>query len=332
MLYITTANEKDAYTSHRTLKADRGPDDGLFVPFRLPTMEKSYFEELKIKSSGQIIAEIMNLFFSCGLSGWDVDFCIGKNPIKVRTMNHKLSIAEIWHNHQLKYEYIENALFSKICSNQFGSSCPTEWFRIAINIAVIFAIFGELMKQGITDSAQLVDIAVAEGDFSAPISAWYARMMGLPIGTIVCSCKDNSSVWDLVQRGQINTGNCSQQEGLERLLQSAFGCNEVCEYKHVCNNGSVYSLDEEKSNLISSTMFAAVISKDRIPAVINSMYRTNEYIIDENTAFVYAGLQDFRTRVSTGNNALLLAMNSPDLSLEQISNATGVSKEQLKTR
>lgn len=332
MLYITTVNDKDAYTAHKTLITDRGPNEELFVPFHLPVLEISFLEGLKTKSSGQIIADILNMFFSCGLSGWDVDFCVGKNPIKVQTMNHKLLIAEMWHNHEAKYDYIGKALFSKIFPNQSSADKPTEWFRIAIHIAVLFAVFGELLKQGVTELSKPIDIAVLEGDFTAPISAWYARKMGLPIGTIVCCCEDNSSVWDLVQRGEINTGNCSHPEGLERLLQSAFGCSEVREFKKICDNGSVYSLNEDKSNLINGTMFAAVISKDRIPAVINSMYRTNEYFIDENTAFAYAGLQDFRTRVSTGYNGLLLAMNSPDLSLEQISKATGVSKEQLMKR
>ncbi len=331
MLYITTVTDKDAYTAHRTLQENRAPDGGMFVPFYLPILEDSYIDSLGTKSFGQIVAEIMNLFFSCHMNGWDVDFCIGKNPIKIKSMNHKLTVSEIWHNHESRFDYIEKALYSKICGNQSAKQKPTEWFCIAVRIAVLFAVFGELIKNNITGGTQPVDIAVPTGNFSDPISAWYARKMGLPIGVIICSCENDSIVWDLIQRGEINTGNCKQLEGVDRLIQSTFGCDEVNRFKHACDQGAVYSLDEEKSKLISSAMFAAVIGKDRIPSVINSMYRTNGYIIDENTALAYAGLQDYRTRVSGGHHGILIASDSPDLSLEMISNATGVPKEHLRS-
>lgn len=332
MLYITTFSDKDAYTAHRTLQSDRAPDGGLFVPFFLPTYENAYIESLITKSFGEIVAEIMNLFFSCRLNGWDIDFCIGKNPIKINSMNHKVTFSELWHNHESKYSYIEKALYTKICPNQPATQQPTEWFCIAVRISVLFAVFSELFKQGITDFTQLVDISVPTGDFAAPISAWYARKMGLPVGTIICSCEDNSYVWDLIQRGEVNTGNCAQPEGLQRLIQGALGYDEVIRYRAVCENGSVYSLDDENINLINSIMFSAVIGKERIPAVINSIYRTSQYVIDENTALAYAGLQDYRTRVSNGHHGVLLAYDSPDLCIDTISKATGVPKSDLQTR
>ena len=330
MLYITTVNQNDAYTAHRTLTADRAPDGALFVPFHLPKFDSGDLIALTEKNTGQIIADILNLFFSCGLSGWDVDFCIGKNPIKVKTMNHKLLLAEVWHNHAARYQYIESALFSRISLNQSKNDIPTEWFHVASQIAVLFAVFAEFMKQNIVDLSQPVDIAVPSDDFSAPISALYARKMGLPIATIICSCDDNSPVWDLIQRGEINGTSVNRPEGLERLIQNVFGCNEACAYKRSYNNGATYTLCEEGFKLINKAMFAAVIGKDRIPSVINSMYRTNEYLIDEKTALIYAGLQDFRTRVSTGNSGLLLSFDCPEHSIDQISKATGISSDKLK--
>ena len=36
MLYVTTRNNRDAYTARRALTENRGPDGGFFVPFREP--------------------------------------------------------------------------------------------------------------------------------------------------------------------------------------------------------------------------------------------------------------------------------------------------------
>ena len=332
MLYITTLNDKDAYTAHRTLRSDCAPDTGEFVPFYLPAFEQEYIQSLAEKGTGQIVADVMNLFFSCGLTGWDVDFCIGKNPVKLKTMNHKIVISETWYNHEDKYKYIENALYARICPNNERAGKPTEWFRVAVRVAVMFATYSELLKQNVVTADQLFDVAVPVGDFTAPISAFYAGKMGLPVGTTVCSCDDSNNIWDLVQRGEVNPGVCTYQKGIERLLQGLYGCDEVHRYRQSYETGAGYHFEEEDFSKLDGLVFAAVIGKDRIPSVINSMFKTSDYLIDECTAYAYAGLQDFRTRIANGRPGLLFALNNPALSFEQISAATGVSKDQLKKR
>ena len=36
MLYVTTRNNRDAFTAQRVLTENRGPEGGLFLPFREP--------------------------------------------------------------------------------------------------------------------------------------------------------------------------------------------------------------------------------------------------------------------------------------------------------
>ena len=49
MLYVTTRDDKDAYTAHRTLHSDFAPDGGQFVPFKLPVFTE---EEIKRFADG----------------------------------------------------------------------------------------------------------------------------------------------------------------------------------------------------------------------------------------------------------------------------------------
>ena len=82
MLYVTTRNKHDAYTAHRTLLADRAPDGGLYLPFRLVTLDHQQVLALANKTFGQCVAEILNRFFACQLTGWMWSFALADTPLR----------------------------------------------------------------------------------------------------------------------------------------------------------------------------------------------------------------------------------------------------------
>jgi len=98
VLYKTTRDDNDTYTAHRVLHENRASDGGVFIPFRMPLFSEKEIAELVSVGFGETVAAILNKFFSCHLTGWDVDFCIGRNAIKLDTMSHRMVVAELWHN------------------------------------------------------------------------------------------------------------------------------------------------------------------------------------------------------------------------------------------
>lgn len=64
MLYVTTRNNRDAYTAQRVLRENRGPDGGLYVPFREPVFSWEEIDALKEKSFHQCVAEVLNRLFN----------------------------------------------------------------------------------------------------------------------------------------------------------------------------------------------------------------------------------------------------------------------------
>ena len=77
MLYLTTRDKFDTYTVYRTLHEDTAPNGGLFFPFRLPAVS---LETLKGKTFCECVADVLNLFFSAGLTGKEVEFSVGRYP------------------------------------------------------------------------------------------------------------------------------------------------------------------------------------------------------------------------------------------------------------
>ncbi len=343
MLYITTRNKNDAYTAHKTLSQDRASDGGLFVPFQMPILQPAEIAALKDKSFGQCVADVLNLFFSARLDGWDVDFAIGRYPVKTVPMSRRTFVAEAWHNPDSDFARVVRNLSSRIQGSEDTQGVPSNWAWIAIRIAVLFGFFGDLMRQGVTDGTQLVDVAVAAGDFSGPIAVWYAREMGLPVGMILCTCNENSSVWDLLHHGELRTDSVAIHtntplcdvglpENLERLIFGQLGAGESLRFHHLCQEGRPYQPSEEDLSLLRKGMFAAVVSQKRMESVIYNVYRTSTYLLDPYSALAYGGLQDYRSTVGEGRNTLLLTERSPICSAATVAKAMGITVQDLKER
>lgn len=309
MLYLTTADKFDTYTVYRTLTGDTAPNGGLYLPFKMP---KIAIEDLTEKSFCECIAQILNLFFSAGLTGKEVEFCVGRYPVRIQPGHQKLLIAQIWRNLDGSYSKMERRLAARICKNADGDMKITSWLAIAIRIAVLFGLFSEIFRQNDGMLDQTVDIAVPSGDFRLPMSVWYAREMGLPVGKIVCACKHDSAVWDFLHLGELHTAAADPANTeLERLIHGTLGVREALRYREVCSIGGVYTLTSEATKQLSRGIFCAVVSEDRLSSVVSNVYRTNSCILGPDTAAAYGSLMDYRGRSGESRTALLLADQNP---------------------
>lgn len=340
MLYVTTRTKDDVFTAARSMNLDRGTDGGLFIPFHLPVFSRQEISALAEKSFGQNVADFLNLFFSTKLSGWDVDMAIGRLPVRHSTMNYRIIVSELWHNADCRFSKVVEALAERIHPDGQIIGPPSNWVKTAVRIAVLFGVFGELQKAGEIRSDSPVDIAVPTGDFALPMAAWYCRKMGLPIGTIICGCNENRALWELLHRGQMDTGvfavNTNTPEDdyaippdLERLICECCGQEEAGSFFWSCTEGGTYAPAEINAEAIRRGMFAAVVSKDRVSTIIPSVYRTNQYVFDPYAALAYGALADYRARKGMSNRALILCERDPSRYAQTISKI--IASAELKT-
>lgn len=343
MLYVTTRSKHDVYTAPITLKQNRAPDGGMFVPFRLPELEKSYIRGLSGHTFGENVADMLNLFFSTRLTGWEVDIAVGRFPVKVRTINRKTLVAEMFHNVERNFHRIVNALSTIIHPDGEIIGKYTDWSEIAVRISLLFGIFGELFRGEHITVGQSVDVAISAGNFAGPMSCWYAREMGLPIGTIICGCNENGSAWELLHRGQLATDALAVQTStpdcdfavapdLERLICGTCGQEEAMNFCWSCTEGGTYVPSPEAYDAMRRGMFASVVSQNRVDSIIPNLYRTNQYVPDLYSALAYGALMDYRSRTGSNNMTLLLAQNGPLSNPDGVAKAMNISVFELKHR
>ena len=336
MLYVTTRNRLDSFTASRVLLENRGPDGGLFVPLHLPKLSSEDCVRLAEIPFGKCVAEILNLFFSTKLTGWDVDFSIGRYPVRLESLAHRIHMAETWHNPDWQYLRVEKNLKALIKAE---TDLPGNWVSVAVRMAVLAGVLGnrELLGSG------PVDISVVSGDFTLPISAWYLREMGFPVGNIICCCNENNQFWDLLCNGQMRTDAVSHctivQEAditlpvdLERLISACGGIWETEGYLGCCRTGALYTVSDAMLQQLRQGLYACVISSIRVETTIPNVYKTHNYVMSPASALAYAGLLDYRAKAGITRSAIVLCDKSPVLDAEIVAKVMGIPVSELKKR
>lgn len=310
MLFVTTRNKVDSVTALHVLNHDRSTDGGYFVPLQLPKVSPSALEAMAGQSFGQCMANILNLFFNCRLDGWDVDFCIGRQSVRIVPLSQKICIAECWHNPDRDFGRIVRNLSSRIRADKENIQ-PTYWARMSVTIAILFAVYAQLRRQQILCEGQPMDISVTDDGFSLPMAGWYARRMGLPIGNVICACRDNSRLWDFFRNGVLPTGATSGHpglvQGLEPLVYSVLGREEALRFSQTVSSGGQFVLQDRKRQLLSNGFRACVIGSHRINSMLHNALTASAYQFDQQCALAYAGLQD--TRTSEGENRVTVLLS-----------------------
>lgn len=326
MLYVTTREKYDAFTTARTLASDYGPKGGLYLPYKLPRLSAEEVSALKDQAFGHNVAMLLNLFLGSRLTGWDVEFCIGRYPVKVSVMGQKVAVAECWRNLEGSYEKMERQLAGRICDSSARDVNVTSWLRIAIRIAVLAGIFGELQRQGITEP---IDVSVPDDDFCIAMAVWYGRCMGLPVANIICGCGEGSDTWNLIHNGQLRgAGNTATEP--ERLVYETLGVDACLRYVEADVRGGLYSFRPDQMEILRKGLFAAVVSNERMVTAIPNVYRTNSYILDSGAAVSYSALMDYRARTGESRCALLIADQSPADTAAEVAAVLNISQEELK--
>lgn len=340
MLYVTTRNHKDAYTANRALCEMRGPDGGVYVPFRAPKLSDADIDALDDKSFNTRVADTINLLFNTQLSCWDVDFCVGRRPVRLSAMSHRIVFGECWHNPEWDISYMVRGLANKTRAKGSADDLG-DWPQIGVRIAILFGIFGELQRAGIASRETPVDVSVLSGDFAAPMAAWYARAWGLPIGNIVCCCNENHSLWELLHHGELRTGNVAVRTSipdadvalptsLERLVHACGGYAETYKYVNVCRRGGVYRPNDVILSRLRGGVDVSVVSAARMNSAIINVYRTHQYLMGPYTALCYTGLLDYRARTGESRYSLILSEKSPSRDIQTVAAAMGISETELQ--
>lgn len=318
MQYATTRNDQTKYSYLYALNDDRALDGGLYVPAEMPVFTPEQIAGFAMKNANQAVAELLNLMFDQELTRWDVDFAVGRYPVRLSALGRNIAIAESWHNPDWDFSAMVTGLAALVRGSRDTSLQVGSWAGVAVRIGVFFGVFGELMREGIAGDGKIVDLAIPSGDLSAVAAARFAREMGLPIGNIVICCNENDNLWHLIKYGEMRTGNPLQHTstpdcdhiiapGLEWLIHSCGGAAETARFVQCCADAKAFFPEDETLKNLQQGMYVSVVGRNRVESTVYNVYKDQKYVFGPYSALTHAGLMDYRAKTGTGRFALLLS-------------------------
>lgn len=339
MLYVTTRNDRDAYTVHRVLREDRGPDGGLYLPFRMPVFSWEDLEEMAGLPFNGRMAGILNRLFNTNLTQWNLDFCGGQMPVEMVQLPQRVLLAQCWQDRCRDLPFLVRSLAERL--RQDGDPRPSDWVQIAVRIALLFAVFTEWIKHGTVSREKPMDVAFLSGELTGPVSAWYARSWGLPIGNIILCCNENGQLWELFHRGQLRTdciavstatpdGDVALPVGLERLVFAAGGCQEVARYLDAARRGGIYDPSEAVLEKLRRGLYVSVVGQQRMEAIIQGVYTNSGRLLSPYGALCYGGVLDYRVKTGESRPSMVFSEKSPGRDSKVVAAALGISPEELE--
>lgn len=316
MLYVTTLNRIETYTAQATLEQATGPEGGLFLPMTLPNLESRLAELLDLPF-WDCVAELLNQFFPLRLRGEQLAGGLETpEPVFIR---HKIAVAELWDRQTGSVQGLRDRLRRSMGA---GVEAPESWPDVAVDMGLLFALYGAICRAGWLRPGDRVNLAAAAGPFTMPVAAWYARRMGLPIGEIICVCNDNGMPWELLHRGEARLDGSCRATGLplldiglpcnlERLVAESLGVSSAAAYRQAAREGALFSLNAGQQATLRQGISVSVVGEKRAQPMVPRIYHTSQYLLSPYSALVYCGLGDYRSLEGEGTPALLLAEESP---------------------
>ena len=195
--------------------------------------------------------------------------------------------------------------------------------RLAPQVVYYFIAYAELVRRGAIRSGEAVDYVVPTGNFGDILAGYFARLMGLPVGRLVCASNANRILTDFLttgvydrRRAFLKTTSPSMDilisSNLERLLYLATeDADKVTSLMKALSENGVYTLAGEPLRKIQAVFSAGCCDETQSRATIGRVWRECGYLADPHTAVALHVAGEYKKTRENNTPLVVLSTASP---------------------
>ncbi len=196
--------------------------------------------------------------------------------------------------------------------------------RLAPQLVYYFSAYRDLIDSNRIKVGDKVDYVVPTGNFGDILAGFYAKLLGLPVGRLVCAANENNVLTDFIRTGTYDknrpffkTSSPSMDilvsSNLERLLFLASGNNteSVSKWMEDLNTKGSFTVDNNTLSYIQNSFDTWFCTEEETEKEINSCWKENRYLCDPHTAVAYHAAKCFEKDKKSGNPCVILSTASP---------------------
>ena len=195
--------------------------------------------------------------------------------------------------------------------------------RLAPQIMYYFRSYRSLLDAGKITLGDEVNFSVPTGNFGDILAGYFAKLLGLPVGKLICASNANNVLTDFIRTGTYNrlrpllkTTSPSMDilvsSNLERLLYLLSGDTAlVAELMGKLNKEGSYTVPATLLEKIQSELTAYCCDDARAEEIMGRVYKDYGYLCDPHTASGWAAAEDYVAETGDNRAMVVLSTASP---------------------
>ena len=205
----------------------------------------------------------------------------------------------------------------------FSSANSINIGRLVPQVVYYVYAYTRLLANGTLKNGERMNVTVPTGNFGNILAAYYAKLMGTPIGKLVCASNDNKVLFDFFTTGTydrnrefILTTSPSMDilisSNLERLIYMIAGCDakKTTELMNSLKETGRYEITPEMKEKLADFV-GGYATEDKTAETIGELYRKTGYVIDTHTAVAATVANEYRANTKDQTVMLVASTASP---------------------
>ena len=203
-----------------------------------------------------------------------------------------------------------------------SSANSINWGRLVPQIVYYVSAYCDMLASGALKYGDKLDVCVPTGNFGNIFACYIAKLMGLPIGRLICASNKNNVLTDFLESGTYNRVRPFHQtispsmdilisSNLERLLYLVCGQKKTAEYMNALANDGGYTLDGEDFAKIKESFLGYYTDEEETKATIRCVYENKNCLIDTHTAVAHHAAEEYMNEYETERKILVVSTASP---------------------
>ena len=203
-----------------------------------------------------------------------------------------------------------------------SSANSINWGRLVPQIVYYISAYCDMYKTGAISLGEKIDVCVPTGNFGNIFAAFIAKLMGTPIGKLVCASNKNNVLTDFLTTGEYNKNRDFHatispsmdiliSSNLERLLYVLLGEEKTAEYMKKLASDGKYKLTNEEYSLVCEHFVGYYTDEDECRATVKRTYENINSLIDTHTAVAVSAAERYARDHKAENKMLVVSTASP---------------------
>ena len=196
--------------------------------------------------------------------------------------------------------------------------------RLAPQVMYYFKAYRDLMDAGKIKLGDKVNFSVPTGNFGDILAGYIAKLLGLPVGMLICASNANNVLTDFIRTGTydkrrdlLKTTSPSMDilvsSNLERTLYLLSGnnCELVADLMKQLNTQGVYTVPADLKAAMDAEFWADCCDDEGAAAIIGKVWKEYGYLMDTHTASGWVAAQNYVAQTGDDRPMVVLSTASP---------------------